>query len=322
MPASADTRNNLIGIACAISASMFFSVNDMLIKLLSGDYALHQIVLIRALVGITMVLCFIVPFEGGLRVLKTKHLKLQILRGLCVVFANMSYFAALAAMPLADAAAIWFVSPLIITAFSVLFLGEKVGARRWAAVGFGLLGVIIMLRPGSHSFQLAAFLPLVAALAYAFLQIITRKIGMSDTAATSSIYTQLAFVIISSAMGLAFGAGQFAGSGDASLDFLFRAWVIPAPKDYPVLVLIGVGSGLGGYLITQAYRHAEAGLAAPFEYSAMPMAIIWGITVFGQWPDLTGWTGMGLIVGAGLYTFGREAVIGRIQTRKLPLTRP
>ena len=314
-------RTNLIGIACAIGASMFFSINDMLIKFLSGDYALHQIVLIRAVIGLSLLLIFIVPFEGGFKILHTKHLKIQLLRGLSVVFANMAYFAALAAMPLADAAAIWFVSPLIITAFSVLFLGEKVGPRRWAAVGLGLLGVIIMLRPGSHSFQLAALLPLVSALAYAFLQIMTRKIGVSEKAATSSVYTQLAFIVISTGMGLAFGHGQFAGSGYASIDFLFRAWVVPAPKDYGIFFLIGLGSGLGGYLITQAYRIAEAGLAAPFEYSAMPMAIVWGIVVFHQSPDLIGWIGIALIVGAGLYTFAREAAIGRRAMRKQPQTR-
>jgi len=318
---SNSARTNLIGVSCAVAASLFFSVNDMLIKLLSDGYALHQIVLIRALVGMVILFVFIAPFEGGLNIFRTKYLKIQIIRGLCVVFANMAYFAALAAMPLADAAAIWFVSPLLITAFSVVFLGEKVGARRWAAVGVGLLGVVIMLRPGGHSFQMAALLPLVSALAYAFLQIITRRIGVKEKAVTSSFYTQMAFILISSAMGVAFGQGQFAGSGDASIDFLFRAWTVPAYSDYVIFLLIGIGSGLGGYLITQAYRLAEAGLAAPFEYSAMPMAILWGVVIFGQWPDAIGWIGISLIVGAGLYTFGREAAIGRQALRKRPQVR-
>ena len=300
--------NNFIGIASALGASFFFSFNDMAIKFLSGDYALHQVVLIRSVIGMAVLLAVVVPMEGGFRMLRTNHLSMHLLRGLCVVTANMTFFLALAAMPLADAVAIFFVSPLIITAFSVVFLKEAVGPQRWVAVAMGLLGVIVMMRPASSSFQIAAILPLIAAVAYAGLNILTRKIGGTEKAGTMTFYIQVTFIFVSGIAGLLIGDGRFAGSGDPSLDFLLRDWVWPVTSDYWVFLLIGIASTFAGYLISQAYRMCEAGLAAPFEYVGVVLAIFWGVVVFGEWPDAIAWVGISLIVGGGLFMIWREAV--------------
>lgn len=299
---------NFIGISSTIGASFFFSFNDMAIKLLSGDYALYQVVLIRSILGMMVLLCLIVPLEGGLKILRTKRLTMQILRGLCVVIANMTFFLALAAMPLADVVAIFFVSPLVITVFSVIFLYETVGPHRWIAVAIGFVGVIVMMRPGSGTFQLAALLPVVAAISYAGLHTFTRKLGSTEKASTMTFYIQITFITISSVMGLVAGEGQFAGSSDPSLDFLLRAWVWPDPGDYWVFIMIGFSSTFGGYLISKAYQLCEAGLAAPFEYTSLLLAIVWGFMVFGEWPDNTAWIGISLIVGAGLFMLWRETV--------------
>lgn len=300
--------NNYIGIACALGASFFFSFNDMAIKFLSGDYALHQVVLIRSTIGMIVLLAVVVPLEGGYSILRTNRLPMHLLRGLCVVIANMTFFLALAAMPLADAVAIFFISPLIITIFSVVFLKETVGPRRWVAVAMGLIGVVVMVRPASSSFQIAALLPLVSAVAYAGLHILTRKIGGTEKAGTMTFYIQITFIFVSMIMGLVVGDGRFAGSGDPSLEFLLRDWIWPATTDYWLFVLIGIASTFAGYLISQAYRMCEAGLAAPFEYVATVLAIFWGVVVFGEWPDLTAWIGISLIVGGGLFMLWREAV--------------
>ncbi len=318
MSPNAAPQNNVIGVLSAVIASFFFSFNDMAIKLLSGDYALHQVVLLRSAIGMILLLAIIVPLQGGFEVLKTKRFSIHLVRGLCVVFANMTFFLGLAALPLADAVAIFFIAPLIITAFSVVMLGEKVGPRRWIAVLVGLLGVIVMVRPGSGSFQIAALLPLAAAFAYATLHILTRKIGGTERAVTMIFYIQLTFIIVSAFMGLSVGDGRFGGHGDASLDFLLRGWSWPATGDYLIFALIGAASTGGGYFISQAYRLAEAGLAAPFEYVAMPLAIIWGVIVFGEWPDTIAWIGIALIVGAGLYIFWRETVVESRLASRIP----
>jgi drug/metabolite transporter (DMT)-like permease len=220
----------------------------------------------------------------------------------------MCLFLGLAALPIADATAIFFVSPLVITVFSVIFLKEVVGPRRWAAIAVGFIGVLVIVKPGTAAFQLASLLPIAAAFLYATLHMLTRKIGGTESAPTMAFYIQLTFLIASSMIGLGLGDGRFAGSGHPSLEFLFRAWAWPPVGDYPILVMLGISGMLGGLFISQAYRLSEAAFAAPFEYVAMPMAIMWGVTVFGTWPDATAWIGIALIVGSGLYLVWRESV--------------
>jgi len=301
-------RSNLIGAAYALAAVMCFSLNDVGFKFLSGDYALHQVVFIRAVVALLAFGCLIMPFAGGILVLRTHRPVVHIVRGLCVVSANMCLFLGLAALPIADATAIFFVSPLVITVASVLFLRETVGPRRWAAIGVGFLGVLVIVKPGTAAFQAASLLPVAAAFLYAVLNILARRFGGSESAPTMAVYIQLTFVVASALFGLALGDGRFAGTGHPSLEFLFRAWAWPDPGDYPILILLGVSGMLGGLCISQAYRLSEAAFAAPFEYASMPLAIMWGVTVFGTWPDATAWIGIALIVGSGLYLLWRESL--------------
>jgi drug/metabolite transporter (DMT)-like permease len=308
MATLAENRTNMVGVMSALGAVFFFSINDVAIKFLSGDYALHQVVLIRSMIGILVLLAFIFPRQGGGELFRTRRLGAHLLRALFVVIANLCFFMALAAMPLADVVAIFFVFPMIITALSVILLGEYVGPRRWAAVGIGLLGVAIMVRPGASTFQMVSLLPIAAACGYALLHIMTRRIRETERAATMTFYVQLTFIFVSIGIGLAVGDGRFADQGNLSLDFFFRQWVRPDPGDYLIFLLLGVCSTGGAYLISQAYRLCEAGLAAPFEYSALPMAIFWGVVVFGDWPDATAWLGISLIVVGGLYMFWREAL--------------
>ncbi len=305
----------LLGAVSALAAVFCFSINDTAIKFLSGDYALHQVILIRSAIGIAVLCAVVVPLSGGAATLRTRRIGMHLLRGLCVVFANMTFFLALAALPLAEGVAIFFVSPLVITVFSVIFLHETVGPRRWAAIGIGLLGVVVMLRPGTAAFQPAALLPLAAAVGYAALHMLTRHIGRTESAAAMSFYIQVTFVGLSAAVGLWIGDGRFAGSDDLSLDFLLRAWSWPTPRDFGILALTGVSSAFGGFFISQAYRVSEAALVAPFEYVALPLAILWGILVFGEYPDAVALAGIALILGSGLYMIWRETAAARAVPR-------
>ncbi len=296
-----------LGALCAAVSVLFFSVNDVAIKFLSGGYALHQVVLIRSLLGLIIIVAVIAPLTNGWAIARTKRLKMHMLRGLCVVFANMTFFLGLAAMPLADAVAIFFVSPLVITVFSVVFLGETVGPRRWAAIFVGFVGVLIMMRPGTAAFQVASLLPLAAAFCYAGIHIITRRIGGTESAATMAFYIQIMFILVCLVMGLAVGDGRFGNQSDPSLAFLLRAWSWPLPADYPVFLIIGIGIAFGGYLISQAYRVTEASFVASFEYLALPTSVIWGMLFFQEFPALWDYVGMALILGAGLFAVWREA---------------
>jgi Predicted permeases len=296
-----------IGALCAVGASAGFTLNDMSVKSLSGGYPLHEVILIRSVVALVVLLAVIVPLSGGYGLLRTRQPGKHLIRGAFVVFSNICFFVALAAMPIANATAIFFVSPLVIALFSVVFLGETVGPRRWTAIAAGLVGVVVMIRPGSDAFTPVALLPLLAATGYAGLQIMTRRMGLGEKAPTMAFYIQITFLLFSLLFGLFAGSGRWAGQGEgAALEFLLRAWIWPRPEDLPFFLLAGLGTALGGLLISQAYRLCEAALVAPLEYVAMPMAILWGLAVFGEWPDGIAWIGITLILGAGIYMIWRE----------------
>lgn len=310
-----------IGVLCAVVASTAFTLNDAGIKFLSGDYPLHQIVFVRTVMALFLTLSIIMPLEGGLKLLKTRHLKMHFFRGLSVVCANMVFFMGLAALPLSEATAIFFVSPLVITAFSVIFLSEKVGPRRWLAVAAGLVGALIIIRPGTDAFQLAAILPIIAAIAYATLHMLTRKIGQAEKASTMAIYTQFTFLLVSTVIGLVAGDGSYASSVHPSIEFLTRAWIMPPTRDLLIMLGVGLSSGVGGYFISQAYRSSEAALIAPFEYLALVLAIFWGMTIFGEFPDFWAWTGIALILGSGLFVLWRENVLNKKVATQRPMPR-
>lgn len=304
--ATTDRRVLLLGIASAMGASGFFSINDSSIKFLSGGYALHQIVLIRSLIGFAVIVAILLISRAGLAAFRTGRLGMHLVRGGFVVSSNLCFFLGLAAMPIADAVALFFIAPLLITALSVPMLGETVGPRRWAAVGVGLIGVIVMLRPGAGVFHVAMLLPLFAAFCYAMLHMLTRRMGGTESAVTLTLYVQMTFIGVCIVSGIILGQGAFASHSDPSLEFLTRAWEWPAAADWPVLALVGVASAMGALLITHAYRSCEAGLVAPFEYVSMPLAILFGLLIFDEWPDPVAWLGIALICGAGLYTVWRE----------------
>jgi len=317
-------EGNLLGILCAMGAGFFFSLNDVTIKFLSGDYALHQIILLRSAIGLALIMAMVQVGkggQGGWRHFKTQRLGTHLLRGACVVFANMLFFLGLAAMPLADAVAIFFISPVVITLFSMVFLKEKVNKHRWVAIVLGFVGVLIIVQPGSSSFQMASLLPIGSAFGYALLHILTRTMRMTESASTMTFYIQLTFVIVCSIMWLVVGDGRFDDPSSPSLNFLLRAWTEFDIDDLKLFILLGVASTFGGYLISQAYRQAEAALAAPFEYIALPLAIFWGIMVFDEWPSQASLYGGALILTSGLYTMYRETIHGKKLSLAIPRRR-
>lgn len=298
--------NNVAGALCAMGAVSCYSVNDVAIKFLSDGYALHQVMFLRSLIALTATLAVIFWLGGGMEMLRTRRPGLHAVRGIAIVLVNTLFFAAIAAMPLAEATALFFVSPLAIAALSFLVLGERVGPWRWLAVAIGLAGVVVMLRPGSGAIKLVALLPIASAIIYAGVSLLTRRMGSTEHGGTMAVYAHLAFMLIGLAVGLAVGDGRHAEQDDPSLAFLLRGWIWPRPDDLAIFALIGVASAGGAFLMGQSYRLGEAGLVAPFEYTILPMAVLWGFVVFGDLPDAVAWLGMGLIVAGGLVLIWRE----------------
>jgi len=298
------------GITLICIGVFAISINDLLIKALSGGYPLHQIVFTRTAIGIILSFAML-QYEGGLSLLRTSQPGLHIVRGLTLVAANMTFFASLAVLPLGLTTALFFVGPLFITLFSFLFLGEKVGPLRLSAIVVGFMGVIVMQEPwrdGSDYGPSWIFaLPVIAASLYAAMAVMTRALGVKSTASALTIYNQVMFLLVSILFFLFVGDGQVdPGPDSPSLHFLFRAWTWPTPEDWPYFIVIGICNGIVAYCITAAYRMAPSASIAPFEYIGLLLAIFWGWLVFAEWPTPAIWVGCAMILGAGLFVFLRE----------------
>ncbi len=308
-------NNSLAGIALILVGMLLISINDMVIKRLSDGYPLHQLVFMRSVIGITISFV-ILRFEGGLRMLRTDRPVLHAVRGLLIVFANMTFFAALAVMPLATVTALFFVAPLMITLLAIPVLGERVGKHRLGATVVGFLGVLVMVRPGTAAeFDVPVWvlaLPILAAAGYAGMQVLTRKLGVNSPASALAIYIQTTFITVSAIFWLVAGDGRYVDQVEnESLVFLLRAWVWPPVEDWGWLLLIGLAVGGVGYCLSAAYRLGDAATIAPYEYVALPLAIFWGWLIFGEFPGPATLLGIALIGAAGVYVFLRERALRR-----------
>ncbi len=311
MTAIAKAHNPAAGIGLILVGMLTISINDMLIKALSDGYPLHQMVFTRSAIGIMFSL-MLVQLEGGWSILRTRTPGLHMLRGLMIVIANLTFFAALAVLPLAEATAVFFVAPLMITLLSIPILGEKIGPLRISAVIVGFIGVVIMTRPWQSGAErevslLIYLLPVLAAFTYAINQVLTRKLGATTKASALAVYVQVMMVSVSIGFWALAGDGRFVDAhSNESLIFLLRAWVMPEGLDFYLFAGLGLNSAIVGYVLAQAYRLADAATVAPFEYAGLPLAIFWGWAVWGEWPTFMTFVGIGLILGSGLFVFLRE----------------
>ena len=304
-----------LGVFFMVAGMFFISLNDMLIKGLSGGYALHQLVMWRSVVASLITLVFM-HFEGGFHLIRTDRPWLHALRGLLVVFANTCLYAAIVMMPLATATALYFVAPLFVTLLSIPVLNEPVGPRRILAVLVGFGGVLLMM--GSEldgGAGWAAILPVIAAAGYACMSVLTRKLGHASSASALSLYVQLSFFVVACISWTLIGDGRYL-SPDSSegMTFLLRAWETPNRADIPLLLGLGCLSALIGYAMAQAYRQAKASVVAPFEYILLIFALFWGWTVFGEWPGPMVFVGAAVIIASGIYIVWRESRLNAVET--------
>jgi len=233
---------------------------------------------------------------GWRRIFATKHPWLQIIRSLLLLGATLFFFAAVHFVPLADAAAVAFLEPLLITALAHVFLKERVGPRRWAAVIVGLVGVLVVIRPGFGMAHWGVLLALGSAACGSVYSTLTRVVSRDDAASTSLAYAGIAGVI-----GLSLVMPFVWQPVDGLLWLMFFG--------------LGISGGLGHFLMIKAFGAAPGGTLAPFIYVQILWIVIVGWLWFGDWPVPTTWIGIALIVGSGLYALHRERVRARERSR-------
>ena len=296
---------NIRGILFLMAGVAVFSVQDLILKLLSGAYPLHQAMVLRSLTAIPFLL-LLVHLDGGLGRLFTPGTRAMIWRGVVMFLAYTSYYLALAALPMATTVALYFSAPLFITVLSVFFLAEKVGPRRWSALVAGFAGVLIMVRPGSDLFDWAALLPVLSGLTYAISMIAARRLGTTESAAALAFWGNAVFLVAALAMSALLGSGSYEGDAHPSLEFLLRGWVMPSAFDLFLMASCGVIAAAGLTLLTQAYRIGEASVVTPLEYTGLLWSVIYGWVFWRDWPTMPDWTGIAIIIAAGLYILWRE----------------
>ncbi len=307
--------NSVAGVLFLCAGITIFSLQDVAVKWLSGDYAVTEIVFVRSLIGVPLLL-MLVGIDRSALTLKSRHPWLNLLRSSLMFVSYVSFYLALSALSLAETVAIAFSSPMFITLFSVIFLGATVGTRRWGAIVIGFLGVFLITRPGAAAFEPAALLAVLCAITYAGSVILSRKIGRNDSSALMSFYAAAFYLVASGLLGLLLGDGAYATSSHPSIQFLLREWQVPTVFDTSLMLGAGVISAFGFYFLTQAYRLGESSVVAPFEYTGLIWATIWGFVFWRELPDTTTIVGITLIVGAGLFVILRERQRNRLLVAK------
>ncbi len=296
---SSISRNTLIGIASLCAGSLVFSLQDTVIKSISGEHSVTLAIALRAVVAFPIITVMVI-MSGGLRQLETPQWPILMVRGFILLTSYTTYFMAFPALPLAEAIALFFMVPLLVTLMSGPLLGERVTPSAWAAVVIGLAGVLVILRPGSGIFEPAALLSLVSATAYAYAMILARKHGRTIAASVMTFYLNFAYLIGAIFIATVMMGLQVQPFGHPSLDFLVRPWSVPNLRDMGLMALCGVIAVFGANFLTQGYRKASANVVAPFEYLGMVWGSLWGFLFFGEVPRITTFIGMGLIALAGL----------------------
>jgi drug/metabolite transporter (DMT)-like permease len=294
-PARADRP--LRGIALILASTVFLGASDVTAKYLSATLPSIEIAWIRFLV-FALIMSPAMVAGSPLYALRSQRSGLQVMRGVALLGSSLFFISGLRFLPIAEASATGFVAPLFVTALSIVFLGETVGVRRWLATAVGLIGVLIILRPGTGAFHPAAFFPIVSALAWACTLIMTRMMSGRDHAITTMTYSSIVGVCILSAL----------------VPFV---WVAPSWHDILFGVFIGLASTAGQWIVVLAFRYADASVLAPFSYTQLLWVSILGFVIFGEVPDVWTVTGAVFIVGSGLYTAHRERV-RRSQLLALP----
>ena len=310
-------NNNYLGISAIVFGTICFSVNDISVKLFSSEMPLNQLMFFRAIFAISILLFVILPFYGGFKYLNTNNPIFHMFRGLAVVGANTFFFISIAELSLAEATAIFFIAPILITIFAMFFLQEKVGIRRGLACLIGFLGMLFIIKPGTISFELISIFPLIAALFYTALHIITRKYGSQEKPLTMGFYIQVCFLVTS----LMFAAGFYLADFDAehsnALTFLTGSWVSVSTLDmFHILVGIALPISIGGILVSYAYKNYEASFLAPFEYGALVIAVVSTYLIWNEIPDRLSLIGMILIMLSGIFVSLREKQVSLIRSSR------
>jgi len=285
--------NRRRGIAMMLLACLFFSLMDAVMKRLAADFPAIQVTALRSISSLPLILAY-VHWRGAWHTLRRVRWPLHLFR-MALGVAMLTLFAfALKSLPLTEAYALFYISPLAIAALSIPFLGERVPRASWIAIAVGLLGVLVVLNPrGEGLVSLAGLAVLAAALCYAIAAVAGRLLSRTDSI-ESLILTMMVFMTV--------GGGLMAAPG----------WVAVSWEHAGLLLALAITGFLGQLTINEAFRHGQASAVAPFEYTALAWGVGLDWLVWQTLPEAHTWIGAAIIIGSGLYIVRHERRISEV----------
>jgi len=305
MPGSSFADNKSRAATLALLAIGLASTQDAIIKAMSGTYPVYETMLIRGLTSLPILGVWL-AYTRGLQALITPLWPRLLLRALILCSAYLAFILAIAAMPIANMIAIYFTMPFFVAGLAGPFLGERVPLYRWIAIIAGFVGVIVMVRPGLQAFEPASLLALYSAFGYAVGQMMGRNLAQRVEPLVIANWQNAVYFIFAALVGLVAQAIGFAGESHKSLAFLTRPFVWPTLQDFLLLSAVGALAAFAMMSFISAYKLAESNFVAPFEYSGMVWAVLFGLLFFNDFPDLWTWGGMAIVAGAGLFMLAMD----------------
>ena len=298
-------NNNPKGILFILTGMALFSVQDSLIKYIFEDTALYELYFGRTLTALILLAIYLKITSQKL-VMKTYYPLLTTVRVICFFFGFSFFYISLTYMSLAMANALFFSSPFFISILAIVFLGEKVGIRRWLAIIVGFLGVYIVLNPNFENFDYTKLAPVACALFYAISMTITKITSDKDSVYSQMFHLYIGAIGISIIFFIFTGKGQFNTFSDPTLQFILREWFTNPTYSWPFIIIMGLVASLSFYFVFSAYSIASPSVVSLFEYSLIIWAIIIGYLLFNDIPTARTFIGVALIIGAGVYIYIRE----------------
>jgi len=304
------TDNRAMAMLCVLAGVGLASAQDAVVKYMSSGYPAYETLLFRC-IGSLPVIAFVFWKEGRGWSIATPLWRRVCLRGAILAAAYLCFVLAIAAIPIANAVAIYFTMPFFVAGLAGPLLHERVRLHRWLAIIAGFIGVLIMVRPGAGVFEPASLLALGSALGYAVGQMLGRPLSQRVAPIVIATWQNFIYAGMALAIGILFMSVDFGTFSHPSLVFLSRPPVWPSAFDAFLLLGHGIFAGCAMILFINAYRLAETNFVAPFEYSAMIWAVFYGIVLFGDFPDLFTWIGAGIVVVAGILMILRDRALDR-----------
>ena len=311
-------ENNSLAIFYIIAGMTVFSVQDTLVRILSSEVSILQIMFLRSVVGLSILFLYLKVRKIPI-IFSSKYPVLTVIRAILFMFAFLFYYICLAYLPYAVTTALFFTTPFFITILSKIFLKENIGFIRLLTIIFGFIGVVIIANPTVDSFNIFMIFPILCAFGYSASMIIIKLTSEKDSVYSQTFHVYLATLLFAPLVTY-LGSTFDSSIGDNKvLNFVFRSWELNLHTQYFLIFIVGVCVVAGFLLIFNAYRVGKPFVIAPFEYTILLWSIFYGWLIWDESVTARSWIGMAMIVAAGIYLFYRERVNEQEITMDQPL---